>query len=237
VIPIPAIDLREGSVVQLVGGDYAAEKVRRPDPVAEAIAFREMGFPRVHVVDLDAATGRGDNAGVISDIVALRGLQVEVGGGVRSREQIQALLDQGAAWVVVGTRALADRAFLEEIASSFPRRVVLALDVRGREVLTKGWSEGTGIDVIALLGGLATVELAAVLITAVHVEGTLSGIDADLYRAARDATRHSLIASGGIGKTDDLRALAALGVEAAVIGMALYTGALDGPSLVEEFLK
>ncbi|MFO0614870.1 MAG: 1-(5-phosphoribosyl)-5-[(5-phosphoribosylamino)methylideneamino] imidazole-4-carboxamide isomerase [Polyangiaceae bacterium] len=224
---LPAIDLRAGACVQLVGGDYAAERVRVPDPVAQARAFRDAGFRALHVVDLDAATGRGDNASVIASILDAGMGEVQVGGGLRSVERARALVDRGASRVVVGTRAVEDAAFRAEIASALPGRVVLALDVRGTEVLVRGWSGGSGLDVFALLGAIADVPLAAVLVTAVHVEGTMQGADAALMTRVAAASPVPVIASGGVGSEEDLAALAAAGCAEVVIGMAIYTGALD----------
>ncbi len=234
-IAIPAIDLREGACVQLVGGDYDAERVRVTDVVGQAGRFRDMGFSWLHVVDLDAATGRGDNGGVVEALIRGAGLRVQVGGGVRTSERVAELLGLGAERVVVGTRAVEDPAFLAEIAHAHEGRVVLALDVRGREVATRGWAEGSGRDVLRLAAEVAALPLAALLVTAVHVEGTLGGPDVGLYEALRGATTTPVIASGGIGGELDLAALARAGCAAAVIGMALYTGALDGGRVASEY--
>jgi len=234
-IAMPAIDLREGACVQLVGGAYDVERVRIADPVAQAAMFRTMGFRALHVVDLDAATGRGENAAVVDALLQLDDLAVTVGGGIRSQERAQALIDRGAARVVVGTRALEDPVFLRDLSRALPGRVVVALDVRGREVVTKGWSAGTGKTIDQALEALQGLSLAGILVTAVHLEGSLRGIDAELYRSILANTAFDVVASGGIGTLDDVRALAALGCRAAVIGMALYTGAVDGRTIAKEF--
>lgn len=224
---LPAIDLRGGACVQLVGGDYDAERVRVPDPVAQARAFHDAGFRALHVVDLDAATGRGDNGDVIGRILDANLGEVQVGGGVRSIERAKALVDRGAARVVVGTRAVEDAAFRGEIARALPGRVVLALDVRGTEVLVRGWAAGSGASVFDLLGSIAGLDLAGVLVTAVHVEGTMQGADAALMKQVVAASPVPVIASGGVGSDADLVALSGAGCAGVVIGMAIYTGALD----------
>lgn len=226
-IALPAIDLRDGACVQLVGGDYASERVRIADPVAQAVRFREAGFGALHVVDLDAATGRGDNAAVVASLLAVPGLSIQVGGGVRSLDAARSLVDQGAVRVVVGTRAVREPAFRAEVAHALPGRVILALDVRGREVTTSGWSEGSGLSLASLLADVDGLPLAGILITAVHKEGALEGPDVALYEEATAASRHRIVASGGVTTNDDLRVLARAGAHAAVIGMALYTGSLD----------
>lgn len=232
---LPAIDLREGACVQLVGGDYADERVRLPDAVAQARAFVEMGAKRLHVVDLDAATGRGDNAELVARIAREAGVPVQAGGGVRTVERALALVAAGVDRVVVGTRAVEDRSFLEQVAAELPERVVVALDVRGTEVLVRGWQGGSGKDLLELSAELDGLPLAGLLVTAVHLEGKLEGIDAELYRALVPSTRHAVIASGGVSGVDDLRALRDLGCAAAVAGMALYTGKLDLRAALEEF--
>ncbi len=234
-IAIPAIDLREGACVQLRGGSYEQERVRVEDPIAQAVQFREAGFTHLHVVDLDAATGRGSNRSVIAELLALDGLAIQVGGGVRTTEAAASLFEAGASAVVVGTRALEAADFLRELTAANPGRVVLALDVRGREVLARGWSEGTGRSIFDVLAGLESMNLAGVLVTAVHVEGTMAGVDEELYRELRSRSSHRVYASGGVGSPADLELLQGLGVHAAIIGMALYTAALDPRAIARDF--
>ena len=224
---IPAVDLREGACVQLVGGDYADERVRLPDPVAVAARWREAGFRELHVVDLDAATGAGDQSSLLERLVRETGLPVQAGGGVRDRGRIARLLGAGAARVVVGTAAFERPHEFAEWAAEFPGRLVVAADVRGLDVVTHGWSAGTGLPITLALTALAALPLAGVLVTAVHREGRLQGPDLPLLDLVRPLCPFPLIASGGITTMQDLTALAALGADAAVLGMALYTGALD----------
>lgn len=230
---IPAIDLREGACVQLVGGSYDDERVRLPDPLQVAAQWRAAGFSTLHVVDLDAATGRGSNASVIEQLI--KGGDVQVGGGVRDEATIERWLGLGAARVVVGTRGVEDPAWLERVAARFPERVVLAADVRGRSVVTRGWATQTSLDVGGLLARVASLPLAGVLVTAVHVEGQLQGTDVALFTDVVAKTRLPVIASGGVTTADDLRSLQSTGCRAAVIGMALYTGRLDAPATAQEF--
>ncbi len=231
---LPAIDLRDGACVQLVGGAYDAERVRIPDAVAQARHFRSVGFDALHVVDLDAATGRGNNDALVERLID-EGGEVQVGGGVRTVERAVALVVAGAARVIAGTRAVADRGFREELAAALDGRLVIALDVRGRDVLVKGWAEGTGVDVASLIDELADLPLAGVLVTAVHREGLMQGADVTLLAELAIRTRHRLVASGGVGVVDDLRAIAAAGAAATVVGMALYAGALDAAAVAQEF--
>ena len=223
---IPAIDLRGGACVQLVGGEYDAERVRRDDPVAVAQEWRDAGFRELHVVDLDAATGRGDNWDVIPRLIGA-GLPVQLGGGLRDDASIARALDAGAARAVVGTQAFADPAWLAAAAARWPGRLVVAADVRGRAVLARGWQQALPLDIHQALAALAPLPLAGVLVTAVHVEGQLAGPDVELFQDIRSLTQQHLIASGGITTMEDLHALDALGIDACVLGMTLYTGRID----------
>ena len=234
-IAIPAVDLRDGACVQLVGGDYAAERVRLNDPVAVAAQWEAAGFAALHVVDLDAAVGGGDNRGIIERVIAAVGVPVQVGGGVRDADAIDRLLSIGAERVVVGTRALQEPEWLHDEAHRVPGRLVVAVDVRGRDVLTHGWKRVLPDTFEQVLRGLARLPLAGVLVTAVHQEGRLSGPDVAISREAAERVPHPVYASGGIASIDDLRALSAVQAAGAVIGMALYTGALDAREVALEF--
>ena len=234
-IAIPAIDLRDGACVQLVGGAYDAERVRLPDPLAVLERWRALGFTSFHVVDLDAATGRGTNAGIITQLVSQPGLTFTVGGGVRDEERIEALLAQGAARVVVGTRAIEDAAWLEDVADRFPNKLVVAADVKGREVVTRGWAAGSARDIADVLAQLAPLPIAGLLVTAVHKEGQMEGADFSLMEEVVRRSKHRIYASGGVTTLADLRALARIEVYGAVVGMALYTGRLDASAVAQEF--
>lgn len=233
-IPFAAIDLREGACVQLVGGSYEDERIRLEDPLAHARTLYDGGLRHLHVVDLDAATQRGSNLEIIEGIARLPFTSLHVGGGIRTIALAERVASAGATKLVVGTRALEDPAFLGAMVTRFPRQVIVALDVREREVLTRGWKEGTGRDVISLLRMLDHEDLDGFLVTAVHLEGRLTGIDAELYREIVPLTSRRTYASGGITSRDDLHTLASAGCHGAVVGMALYTGAIALQTLVEE---
>jgi phosphoribosylformimino-5-aminoimidazole carboxamide ribotide isomerase len=234
-IVIPAVDLRGGHCVQLVGGDYDDERVRLDDPAGVAREWARIGFSRLHVVDLDAATGRGSNGPFIREILREATVPVQVGGGIRDEAQIDRLLGDGATWVVVGTRAIEDEDWRVEMALRFPGRLVVAADVRERKVVTRGWAETSRLDVIDFVESLSGLPLAGVLVTAVHKEGRMEGTDLPLMDDVADASAWPVFASGGVSTTDDLRALEHRGLAGAVLGMALYTGALDARRTAEEF--
>ena len=234
-IAIPAVDLREGACVQLVGGSYANEALRLENPLEVARGWARAGFQRMHVVDLDAATARGDNSAIVREILAEVPAAIQVGGGVRSGDTIERLLDEGAAWVVLGTRALEEPEWLAGTASSFPGQLIVAADVRERQIVTRGWARTLSRTVLDVVDQLNDIPLGGVLVTAVHREGQLAGTDLFLMEDVADLSVHPVIASGGISTMNDLRELADRGIAAAVIGMALYTGALDARAVAEEF--
>lgn len=234
-LAIPALDLRDRHCVQLVGGDYNAESVRLDDPVAVARRWAAAGFTRLHIVDLDAATGRGDNRELVRELLRDVTLPMQVGGGVRDDDAVSALFDDGADQVIVGTRGIEDPAWLAEQAELFPGRIILAADVRDRQIVSKGWSKRTKLRLADLLAELEGVSLAGLLVTAVHKEGKMEGTDLPLIEEAVGLSAWPVIASGGIGSLQDLRNLEDRGVSAVVLGMALYTDAIDARVVAEEF--
>ncbi len=236
-IAIPAVDLRDGACVQLVGGSYADERVRLDDPAGVARQWAQAGFPRLHVVDLDAATGRGNNDAVIRELLREWSGVIQVGGGVRTTGRVEELLRDGADHVVVGTRAIEEPSWLEDMAREFPGALIVAADVRERVVVTRGWQKTTQRDVISLVEELSELPLGGILVTAIHREGLVQGTDLRLMEDVADASSVPVIASGGVSSRRDLEDLGERGVAGAVIGMALYTGALDPRLIAEEFCE
>ncbi|MGH7653247.1 MAG: HisA/HisF-related TIM barrel protein [Gemmatimonadaceae bacterium] len=234
-LAIPAIDLREGCVVQLVGGDFEKEKIRIGDPRDVARRWTGYGFQRLHVVDLDAATGRGTNRPLVRDLLADAATPMQVGGGVRTTEAIEHLISDGAAYVVVGTRGVDDPDWLREITDANPGTIILAADVRDRRVVTHGWTRELPRNILDLLDELSGVALGGLLVTAVHREGQMAGTDLPLMEDVAEASEWPVFASGGIATMHDLRALEDRGLAGAVLGMALYTGTLDPRTVAEEF--
>jgi phosphoribosylformimino-5-aminoimidazole carboxamide ribotide isomerase len=236
-IAIPAIDLRGGACVQLVGGSFDDERIHIADPRTALRDWQDAGFQRIHVVDLDAATGRGDNRAAVDDLLATATCSLQIGGGIRTGDRVDALLAAGAEQIVVGTRAIEDEAWLDELTARYPNRIVVAADVRERDVVTRGWNTRLTLDVVELIHRLNTFAIGGLLVTAVHVEGTMAGPDFALIDAVVDVCASPVIASGGTATLDDLRQLQSAGVAATVIGMAVYTGALDARVVAEEFAR
>jgi phosphoribosylformimino-5-aminoimidazole carboxamide ribotide isomerase len=234
-IAIPAVDLREGACVQLVGGSFEAERIRISDPVQVAGNWAKMGFERLHLVDLDAATGRGSNREVVHRILREFPGSVQVGGGVRTDEDVKRLLDEGARFVIVGTRAIQDPAWLAECASRHPGKLIVAVDVRERRVVTHGWQQTADDHLQEVVRRLNPLPLAGILVTAVHREGQLRGTDLPLIEEVAAASHVPIYASGGISSLEDLRRLGERKVYGAILGMAIYTNTIDARALAAEF--
>ncbi|MGB1697928.1 MAG: HisA/HisF-related TIM barrel protein [Thermoplasmatota archaeon] len=230
---IPAIDLRHGNVVQLVQGNPDNVGVQGTlSPKAQAAAWIEAGATRLHVVDLDAAFEEKPQSMQIQSILRA-GAPVQLGGGFRHMLDIQMALNGGADRIIVGTQGVQHPDWLREVAQLFPGRILLAVDAKGRNVVTKGWTEETGKDVVELAASLTGCGLAGFLYTNVDKEGLMQGIDVDVLRDLRAAIQEELIASGGFATTDDLVAAKDAGVDAVVLGMSIYTGSLTLQAAME----
>ncbi len=234
-IAIPAVDVSRGRCVQWVGGLPETERVSLPDPAAVAARWWRKGFRALHVVDLDAALGRGDNHAVVRELMAATRAVTQFGGGVRDRAGIERALAAGAARVIVGTRAVEDPAWLARVAEEFPEQVVVAADMRDGKVLRRGWTRASDTSVEDFLAALDDLALAGVLCTDVAREGRVRGGDHGRARAIIGATPHPVWISGGIRSLAELRRLGSAGAAGAVLGMALYDGTLPVEALAAEF--
>ncbi len=220
-IVIPAIDVRGGRAVRLRRGDPREETAYANDPVEVAQRFQEQGARRLHVIDLDAALGEGDNREAIGAICRAVVVPVQVGGGIRSLEAAAAVFEDGAARAILGTAAAADASFVARAVEEFAERVVVAVDVRGGHLMIDGWRE-EGPELESAISGLNEVGAPRYLVTAIARDGTLDGPDLTLYRQVLKLTDRPVIASGGVRNAEDVWALRDVGCEAAVTGKALY---------------
>ena len=229
-IVIPAVDLRAGRCVRLREGRADQETVFSDDPVAMALAWKKLGAERLHVVDLDGAfAGEPRQAALVAKIVAaVAPVAVEAGGGLRSLEAVEAVLDTGARWAVVGTRAALDAAFLAQVCRTFAGRIIVAVDGRGPRVAVKGWTEVADDTVVSVAARARAAGAAALLYTDVGRDGTELGPNVEDTAALARAVDMPILASGGVATVEDLRRLAVVPrVVGTVVGRALYTGAID----------
>lgn len=232
---LPAIDIKGGKCVQLVGGKPGTEKFEIADVLGVARRWQDEGAEMLHVIDLDSALGTGDNEHLVEKIAAGVDVPVQVGGGVRTVEQVQRLFDIGCERVILGTKAIQDRSFAKQVATQYPDGVVIAIDSVGYEVLVKGWQEGSGEDLLAVAKDLEPLPIFGYLYTNVEVEGRMRGIDPIPIQALINETKKPVIVSGGITDLGDLDALQRMGAHSAVVGMALYTGKVDFKTAVRMF--
>ncbi len=227
---IPAIDLLDGKVVRLHQGKYDQVTVYDDDPVAMARRFEDQGAERLHVVDLEGAR-RGQPAHVptIEGILRETKLQVQVGGGVRNEDIAAQWMGAGAARVVLGTVVVKEPDAARAICDRYPRGVVMALDARDGKIAVEGWQEQSAQDVTELAKQVDGWNIGAILFTNIHRDGTREGPDVEATARLQSQVQTTVIASGGIGSLDDLRALRAAGVRSSVCGRALYSGAFSLP--------
>ncbi len=223
---VPAVDVENGEVVQLVQGERGTEK-RYGDPVDAAARWVEAGAETLHLVDLDGAfEGERKNADAIGAVVDAVGdeVSVQVGGGIRTVEDAVGLIDRGVDRVILGTAAVREPEIVAEIDERRPGTVLVSLDAKDGEVVVEGWTEGTGLDPAEAAARYAALGAAGILFTDVDVEGRLAGVQTDLVERVVDSVDVPVIASGGVASLTDLQALADAGAAAAVVGTALYEG-------------
>lgn len=222
---LPAVDIAGGQAVQLVQGIAGTEK-QFGDPRAAAERWQAAGAEWIHLVDLDAAFGRGDNAEIIAEVTSHLRLNVELSGGIRDDETLERALATGCARVNIGTAALESPEWCAEIIASHGDRIAVGLDVRGHQLAARGWTREGG-DLYETLDRLTAAGCARFVVTDVNSDGMLSGPNVELLRRVCEATDKPVVASGGISTLEDIWTLAdlvGLGVEGAIIGTALYVG-------------
>ncbi len=220
---IPAVDVLDHQVVQLVGGKPGSQQIVMPDPLKVASMWIDKGADYLHLVDLDAAFGKPHNLEVFKKITSELGVPTEIGGGIRDVDTIDDLVSAGVDRIIVGTKAVKEPDWLEEMADRHPGRIVLSMDTKGGKIAIKGWQESAGMTVEDMFERIGDLPLAAVLNTNVDVEGQRKGID---ERQARDFIGRcpcKVIASGGVTSQEDARILSSAGAESAVVGLAVYT--------------
>ena len=225
---LPAIDLREGKCIRLLQGDYDRQIDYHDDPVAQAAEFEQLGAKWLHVVDLDGARqGTMANTGVIAQIVANTGLSVEVGGGVRDEKTIQNLLQVGVRQVIIGTRALEEMDWFEQMVRKYEGQIVLGLDARDGILRTRGWTEASDLTALEVAQKVSDWPLAAIVYTDIARDGMLTGPNVEATREMAENCQVPIIASGGMSKLADVEQLATLPLFGIIIGRAYYEGTID----------
>ncbi len=224
----PAIDLLNGRCVRLRQGDYSQETVYSDDPAAAARRWVQLGADQLHVVDLDGAkAGRPVNGAVVRAIIEAAKVPVQLGGGIRSEDDLDTVFGWGVRWAVLGTRALQDPDWLRRQAQAYPGRIVLGVDAKNGFVATDGWLEVSRVRAVDLAGQVADAPLAAVVYTDIARDGMMSGPNFEALAEMQSAVPLPLIASGGICTLEHVRRLARAKVHGCIVGRALYEGSFD----------
>lgn len=223
---LPAVDVRDGRAVRLVKGELSAE-TQYGEPLEAAKAFERSGAEWIHLVDLDAAFGTGTNHELLRDLIAKLDLKVELSGGIRDEESLNRALETGCARINLGTAALENPEWTAKVIARYGDRVAVGLDVRGRTLAARGWTKDGG-DIFETLTRLDNEGCARYVVTDVNRDGTLQGPNFELLESVCAMTSAPVIASGGISSLEDLKGLrtrTSLGIEGAIVGKALYSGA------------
>lgn len=225
---IPAIDIKDGRCVRLYQGDFAQETVYSDDPVATARQWEEQGATRLHVVDLDGArSGRPVNTDAVLAIVQALGIPVQLGGGLRREEDIDAALSLGVERVILGTAAVEEADLVARMINRFGDQIIVGVDARNGMVATAGWTETATVQAGDLIEHMAGLGVRRVIYTDISRDGTLSGPNFSGLEALVHLGGPEIIASGGIASIEHLQRLVRIGVEGAIVGKALYTGAIN----------
>ena len=231
---IPAIDIKDGNCVRLYQGDYDQMTVYDRDPVAVAQRWSELGAQRLHVVDLDGAkAGKPLNAQIVFAIVRAVDIPVELGGGLRDRAAIEAALNLGVDRAILGTAAIVQPDLITELVAQYGARIAVGVDARHGWVAVQGWQELSQIHAVDLVRRVGESGVQQVIYTDIVRDGTLRGPNFEAIAELVALGRPAVIASGGVGSIDDLRRLAQIGAAGAIVGQALYTGAIDLPTALQ----
>jgi len=224
---IPAIDIMGGRCVRLWQGDFQQSTTYSEDPTAMTMDFERAGAPRVHIVDLDAARGSGDNRALIQGVIATTAVSIQVAGGIRTEEQVAAWLAAGASAVVMGTTAVREPGLLADCAERHAGQVLAALDIRNGKPAVSGWVEIESMDVDELIERWNALPLAGVVLTATERDGTMAGPDLETLKRVRAMSRLPIQYSGGISSLEDVRLVREADAAAVILGRSLYEGRIS----------
>jgi len=224
----PAIDLYDGKAVRLIRGDYEQMTVYSDSPVSTALDFAKAGAVSLHVVDLNGARdGVPVNFDLIKRIAAVSGLSIQVGGGIRTEEDIKNYLDAGIDRVILGTAAVATPGFLLAMVSTYTEAIAVSVDIKDGYVAIKGWTEVSNLDAFGFCRTVEAIGVRTLICTDISKDGLLSGTNIELYRTLREELDIKIIASGGVTSLDEIKTLSGLGMDGVILGKVLYTGNLD----------
>lgn len=224
----PAIDLKDKQVVRLFKGDYNQMTVYGTNPLETAKGFKFSGAEYLHVVDLDGAKdGNNPNFEIVADLAKNSGLKVEIGGGIRSEEIIKKYIDAGVMRVILGTVAVSKPEFVADMVSKYGDKIAVGVDILGGKVATHGWINVSEVDGFEFCEKLDNMGVKTVICTDISKDGAMQGTNRELYKEMAKRFKFDTVASGGVSSLEDVKALTDSGVYGAILGKALYTGAID----------
>lgn len=226
-ILLPAIDLKDGKVVRLYKGDFATVHQVAEDPVATAQAFREAGARWIHVVDLDGAKDGVRKNGAIVRSLSQSGLNLELGGGIRSMADLEEVFSLGVRRAVIGSAAVEQPELVRQAAERYGDRIAVGIDTQNGRVKTAGWVEDSGLDYLAFAKSMENIGVRTIIFTDIDTDGTLAGPSFERLKELQRAVSCQIVASGGVSNNKDLQALGEMGLYAAIVGKAYYAGTVD----------
>ena len=232
---LPAIDLYDKKAVRLYKGDYKQMTVYSENPAEVAAAFKAAGSEYIHMVDLEGAkTGTTPNFDIVADVAMHSGLKVEIGGGIRTEDTVKKYLDAGVERVILGTAALTDEAFLQDMVNKYGDHIAVGVDCRDGFVAIKGWTELSAVTCAEFCQKLQNMGVKTVICTDISKDGAMSGTNRELYKSLNETFDLNIIASGGVTDLSDIIALREMGMYGAIVGKAYYTGAIKLEEALEK---
>lgn len=230
----PAIDLYNGAVVRLYKGDYSQMTIYDDNPINTAKAFESKGANFLHIVDLEGAkTGTTSNLEVIKNIVQKTNLFIELGGGIRDMETVEKYLSIGVNRIIVGTAAIINKNFLIEALKKYKEKIAVGVDIKDEKVAIKGWTELSAYSCTEFCSEMQKLGVKTIICTDVSKDGAMNGTNLDLYSSLSQNYSLDIIASGGVSTLDDIKTLSNMNINGAILGKALYTGAIDLTSAIK----
>ncbi len=234
----PAIDIFEGKAVRLLHGDYNKMTVFNNDPIAVAKSFKEAGAKFLHLVDLEGAkSGTAPNSELIANIIRETGMFTQVGGGIRSEDTIKKYFDVGVSRVILGTIAVTNRDFTFNIVENYKEKIAIGVDIKNGNVATHGWTEVSNEGAFSFCEELEKIGVKTVICTDISKDGAMAGTNRELYKDMSKKFKFDIIASGGVTDLDDIRVLKSMDLYGAILGKAIYTGALSVSEVIREASK
>ena len=230
----PAIDLYDKKAVRLFKGDYNKMTVYSENPLNVAKGFKEAGAEYIHMVDLEGAKdGTTPNFDIVAAVAKESGLRVEIGGGIRNEETVKKYIDAGVMRVILGTAALNDRDFLKSVCQKYGDKIAVGADLKDGQVAIKGWLQTSDVSGMDFLKEMQALGVKTVICTDISRDGAMRGTNRELYKELSEKFSMDIVASGGVSKIDDIKALRAMNLYGAIIGKAIYTGDIDLKEAIE----